>query len=69
MTDIYDMASDNEERDRDLAIQIARSKPKNHSFTGRCLYCNDSIAKGLFCNAFCHTDYESEQVIKKHQWR
>ena len=52
MTDIYDMASDNEERDRDLAIQIARSKPKNHSFTGRCLYCNDNIVKGLFLEAF-----------------
>ena len=69
MSDIYDMASDNEERDRDLAIQIARSKPKNHFFTGHCLYCNDSIAKGLFCNTFCHQDYESEQIIKKHQWR
>ena len=57
MSDIYDMASDNEERDRDLAIQIARSKYKNHPFTGRSLYCNDSIIKGLFCNASCHTDY------------
>lgn len=34
MTDIYDQATDNEERDRDLAIQAVRAKPKNHSFSG-----------------------------------
>ena len=67
MTDIYDQATDKEERDRDLAIQAARAKNQPLKFTGRCLYCNEEITIGRFCNKDiedCADQWEFEQKMR-----
>ena len=68
MSDDLDRASEIEQQQRDDAIAKARIKQKT-LYTGRCLWCNDTIHSGLFCNIYCHEDYESEQIIKKKQYR
>jgi hypothetical protein len=68
-SDIFDDASDTEELHRTIAIKAARSKAKNTLFTGRCRYCNAPVDEGIFCNIYCHTDYESEQIIRSRQYR
>jgi len=63
--DVFDQASEKEERDRDLAIQEARAKNKPIKFTGRCLSCNAQVEVGRFCDVWCREDYELEQKMKR----
>ena len=58
MTDIWDQATEQEERHRDLSIQQARAKNQPLKFTGHCLYCNEQITQGRFCSAECREDQE-----------
>lgn len=58
MSDIFDDASEEEERHRDAAIQSARAKNQPLKFTGHCLYCNEQITQGRFCSAECREDQE-----------
>ena len=65
MTDIYDQATEKEERDRDLAIQAARAKNQPLKITGFCLFCNQQLVTRRFCDAECREDYETELKMKK----
>ena len=50
MADDFDRASDREMADRELSIAQARAKNQPLKFTGFCLYCNERITIGRFCN-------------------
>lgn len=65
MTDIFDRASEKEERDRDLAIRAARAKNQPLKITGFCLSCNEALSDRRFCSAECREDYELQEKIKK----
>ena len=65
MTDIYEQATEKEERDRDLAIQAARAKNQPLKITGFCLFCNQQLASRRFCDAECREDYEMQQKMKR----
>lgn len=69
MTDIFDQATEKEERDRDLAIQAARAKNQPIKFTGFCIYCNERIECGRYCSAECREDGEMEATIRGRQFR
>jgi len=34
---------------------------------GTCLYCDEPITAGLYCDNECRTDYEREQLTKSRQ--
>lgn len=68
MSDLLDKASELEELQRNLAIEKARKKEPT-LFTGRCRYCNAEIDSGIFCDKWCAEDYESEEIIKKRQFK
>ena len=65
MSDIFDDASDLEQKHRELAIKSARAKNRPMAFTGRCLSCNAEIEKaGRFCpGGECKEQYELEQKM------
>lgn len=64
MSDIFDDASDLEEKHRELSIKAARSKNQPIKFTGRCLSCNAEIEAGRFCpGGECKEQFELEQKI------
>lgn len=70
MTDIFDQATDIEERYRELSIAAARAKNKPIKYTGHCLYCNTELAKGRFCpQEDCGEQWEREQKMLKIQGR
>lgn len=70
MTDIFDQATDKEMRDRDLAIQHARSNNQPIKYTGHCLYCNEALERGRFCpQEDCGERWEFEQKMKKQNGR
>ena len=62
--DIYDRASDAEERDRELAIKTQKERAARDKLIpiGYCHFCNGEIPAGrLFCNGDCRDDFEREQ--------
>jgi hypothetical protein len=65
MTDIFDRASEKEERDRDLAIRAARAKNQPLKITGFCLFCNEALSDRRFCSAECREDYEMVQNCRR----
>lgn len=66
MTDVFDQATEKEERDRDLAIRAARSKNQPIKYTGHCLYCNAELVIGRFCpQEDCGEQWEYEQKMLK----
>jgi len=48
----------------DEAIDIHNRTAKPEIKRGRCLYCNAQVPTGLYCDADCREDYETEQEIK-----
>lgn len=56
--DVFDDATEQEERHRDLSIRAARAKNQPLKFSGFCLYCNEQIVQGRFCSAECREDQE-----------
>jgi hypothetical protein len=63
MSDLFDMASDREQLDRDLALKV-RKPVLMHC--GRCHYCNESVGGNLFfCCADCRDDYEIQQEANR----
>lgn len=65
MSDIFDAASEDEDWQREHLIAIARAKNKPIIETGHCIYCDESIQKGRFCDSECREDYELEQKMKR----
>ena len=68
MTDIFDRASDAEERDRELALKTQRARAERDKLipTGRCYFCEGDIPAGrLFCDGDCRDDFEREQKRRR----
>ena len=66
MSDIFDDASDLEEKHRELAIFAARAQNAPIKISGFCLSCNDRLQIGRFCpGGECKEDYEREQKMAK----
>jgi hypothetical protein len=62
--DIYDEATEAEERHRDIALNKVRSQ-KPAKFSGRCLSCN-AETEARFCpGTECRDDFELQQKIAK----
>lgn len=68
MADQFDMASERETRDRELAIklQLASTAPVLRR-TGRCHNCDEPLTTGgLFCDADCSADHELRQRAARY---
>lgn len=64
--DQFDRATEKEERDRELAIAVARARNLPIKYTGHCLYCNAELLKGRFCpQEDCGEQWEREQKMLK----
>ena len=62
MSDVFDQATDREEREREYAIQRARRQTTLLPHVGRCLFCGESVPEPRrFCNADCRDGYERIQ--------
>ncbi len=44
MTDIFDLATEREEMDREIALRVR--KPEGPKPTGRCLWCDEPVEEG-----------------------
>lgn len=64
MTDIYDQATEREERDRELAIKVAATPVLQMPFTGYCYNCEELISQHKhFCDADCRDDWQLRQKL------
>lgn len=64
--DIYDMASEREDRDRELAIDFHRKSNQSLLPVGSCYFCESIISDGrLFCDKDCCNDWEREKKAKE----
>lgn len=58
--DISDTATEREERDRDIALQLR--KPAGPAATGACLNCDAPLPPGArWCDCDCRHDWERRQ--------
>lgn len=70
MSDVFDQASEKEDKDREEAIRVARRKAAVLPDIGACYFCDSPTADGhRFCDAGCRDDYEREQKHKRIQGR
>jgi hypothetical protein len=61
MSDEFDMASDLEQAQRDIAINEARKKTVSAVATGLCLSCMVPVSDGRrWCSADCRDDWSKE---------
>jgi len=68
MTDIYEQASEAEERDRALALKTQKERAAREALipTGRCYFCEEDVGIGrLFCDGDCRDDFEREQKRRR----
>lgn len=57
--DIYDLATEREEQERDRAIAAARKPASVLPFTGLCHNCQAPLAPALrFCGVECREDFD-----------
>jgi hypothetical protein len=56
--DMIDAACEREEKDRELALQTARSSMTILPDTGACHNCGDPVKDGHFCDADCRDDWQ-----------
>lgn len=64
MTDIYDQASEREERDR--AEALASRKPVGPPACGACYWCGEPLkGERRFCDKFCSDDYTYAEERKQ----
>jgi hypothetical protein len=62
MTDIYDQATEREEKERELAIAAARRSAPVLPFIGVCHNCQAPTAPSVrFCDSDCLADYEKRK--------
>ena len=70
MTDVFDQATEREEKDRELAIALQRRKAAVLPDVGHCYYCGEATRPGQrFCDADCRDGYEFEQRQRAKQGR
>jgi predicted nucleic acid-binding Zn ribbon protein len=68
--DVFDQATEMEERDRDAAIAAQRNKTAVLPDIGHCHSCEEPRSDGRrFCDADCRDDYDREQKHRKRQGR
>jgi hypothetical protein len=68
MTDIYEQASEAEERDRALALKTQKERAARTALIqiGRCYFCEADVGGGrLFCDSDCRDDFELEQKRRR----
>jgi hypothetical protein len=66
MTDIYDQATEREERDREMAIAAAKRSAPALPYVGRCHNCDASLPESMrFCDADCCRDFEKRQRLSR----
>lgn len=62
--DIYDQATEREEKDRERAIAAARRAVPVLAYTGRCHNCDATLPASMrFCDADCCQDFEKRQRL------
>lgn len=62
MSDIFDQASEREDRDRQAAIDRQRRASERLPYVGCCYYCGSITPTGVrFCDADCRDDYQEQQ--------
>ena len=70
MTDVFDQATEREEKERELAIAIQRRQTAVLPDIGRCYYCGEATVAGRrFCEAECRDGYEFEKRQRANQGR
>lgn len=70
MSDVFDQASEREDKDREEAIRVARRKATVLPDIGACYFCDSPTADGRrFCDADCRDGYEFEQRQRRNQGR
>ena len=64
--DIYDQATEREERDREIAIKLAATLRPSLPYLGVCHNCGAPTAPSIrFCDADCLQDYEKRERAKR----
>lgn len=69
MADIFEQASELEQRERDASIKAALEKAKANRMNpkGACYNCDEPLKPmQLFCDADCSADYELRQRTQRH---
>lgn len=70
MTDVFDQATEREEKDRESAIAAQRRKAAVLPYIGCCYFCRESLPEPKrFCDADCRDGYEFEQKQRAKQGR
>jgi hypothetical protein len=64
--DIYDQATEREERDREIAIKLATASTPALPYLGVCHNCSSPTAPSIrFCDSDCMADYEKRERMKR----
>jgi hypothetical protein len=64
--DIFDQATEREERDREIAIALAKASAPALPYLGVCHNCGAPTAPSIrFCDADCLQDYEKRERAKR----
>lgn len=62
MTDVFDQASEREDRDRALAIEAARGRADGPYPCGACYNCGETLQGDMrFCDLDCRDDWQARQ--------
>lgn len=65
MTDIYDQATEREEKERELCLALARSNNQKLLPKGECFNCSEALAPPcLFCDVDCRDDWQRRNPNK-----
>lgn len=63
--DIYDQATEREEQERDIALNIIRSRKPVLEYKGQCFNCDANVAQPqLFCDVDCRDDWHKRNRNK-----
>ncbi len=64
MPDLFDLATEREEMDRDIALRVR--KPEGPKPTGVCLWCGEPVEEGRrWCDAFCRNGWERVKASRE----
>ena len=70
MSDVFDQASEREERDREAAIAAQRNRTAVLTDIGHCYFCGETHSDGRrFCDADCRDGYERQEKMKARTGR
>jgi len=64
MPDYADIAGDNDFNEEKLKSHLNRSKVEAVP-RGKCLFCEEPCAIGLYCNEDCRSEFEREDLIRR----